>query len=276
MFPPPTRRLVEAISNLKKATACRSCGRSPSSSSVCADADDRQKNDSTMIGQHKTSSSNYYDGPLLISPSCGCLFCKDCWVNSTADASTQSPANNDNNINQTVSCPVCCTRCPNTVPRPIIASLMSEQHTPPQPTHEYIDEAECRRETETEALPQELEMSIDTNENNEEMVTQQLGALLGMLRQLKGAPSHTPPVENGDIEPRDHAVGEEVGVNIPDGPTEEVDITEDLLCEEKDEGAVEVEEHETEVPGTCLPLVIRGIETKYNNIKEPSPHSQYP
>jgi len=237
---PSTTRLADVVSTFKKATSCRSCGRSPSSSSRKTEGNnDNPKDDGIVhrgIRNQRTASNNpaiHYDGALLVSPSCGHFFCRGCWDRVAA-----------NNDDRTVHCPVC-QHCTGLDPRPIIPSLMGGCTSKSAGVFDedyYSGEVGVAIENAVEAPESPVSSSLDVNVSEEDNI-EQLGALLGMLRQLRGAPNNHAREEHGTVQEAG-GIAARKGADDNDGiPEKEAGYG---------DAQDEANEHETEVPGTCL------------------------
>ncbi|KAL9190572.1 hypothetical protein ACHAXT_000278 [Thalassiosira profunda] len=218
MLPSPAR-LAELAAILKKATTCRACSRGPSSASPCKTA-------SVQDGQAPVPGPGYA-GQLLASPPCGHAFCGECWAgaSSTGAAAVQS------GLQQAAKCPVCggAVHLP---PRPVVPSL-------PLGESNEGEHAEGQNEnaghTSRGGMASE-DLGLGQTQLPPESA-EPLRALLGMLRQLRGADVPT-NAEND-------AAG--IGTHI-------------LQRRMSGAGAhAEADpEQETEVPGTCLPALQNG------------------
>ena len=144
--------LAEIVSTFKGLSSCESCGRSP----LCQVS---TKNTSHVPLSTTVTPNNYYHGQLLTT-SCGHLFCQDCWDKS-------------------IDCPIC-QGSTSLEPRPVILSTTSSstigapsQHSNTEDGAKSIDQ------------PCNLPLQFTNNLCNAESI-EQMGALLGMLRQMRG------------------------------------------------------------------------------------------
>lgn len=98
--------LEGAVAAMKLALTCQSCRRCPSSCGQCVPR-------SEYAGG--APSDLFYDGALLVSPSCGHFFCGDCWSDCARDI------NVGGDIRQ---CP-CCKQPASIEPMPVVTFLRS-------------------------------------------------------------------------------------------------------------------------------------------------------
>ena len=135
--------LEGAVAAMKLALTCKSCGRCPSS-----------------CGQYVPRAEHAYDGALLVSPSCGHLFCGDCWKDCARD-------NVDGDLRQ---CP-CCKQPAYIKPMPLVTVLRRNC--------EVMGEGganDSARERPRSGMHRLSSVSVDLHFQ-----------LLGMLRQLSGS-----------------------------------------------------------------------------------------
>ena len=187
MLPSPTD-LADIVSTFKKASSCRSCGRSPIAevyaTSCCTD--NHAKNNDIGIATQASVNHQYYTGPLLVSPDCNHFFCQDCWDKAASYATEY----------HTAQCPVCrCSTTKGFEPRPVIPSLLSSSSG----YNNINDEAAVDQGDDRKAPARSNQQSKTGNKNhsshapsNNNVVCnneldQKMFALLGMLRQMRGA-----------------------------------------------------------------------------------------
>ena len=188
---PSLADLADIVSTFKKASSCRSCGRSPIAevhATSCAN------NDIGIATQASASVNHhqYYTGPLLVSPDCNHFFCQDCWDKAESYATEY----------HTAQCPVC--RCSTTKgygPRPVIPSLLSSSSGYNNINDESaVDQGDnaidSTRSKQSETgnrnqLSSAASSSSRASPNNNVVcnneLDQKMFALLGMLRQMRGA-----------------------------------------------------------------------------------------
>lgn len=155
--------LAEIVSTFKGLSSCESCGRSPYGSSICQVSTPINTSHAPAItnDNNTITATDYYHGQLLTT-SCGHLFCQDCWDKS-------------------IDCPIC-QGSTSLEPRPAIVTTSSSSTTIGAPNkHSNITEDGAKSKDQT----CNFQLQFTNNLCNAESI-EQMGALLGMLRQMRG------------------------------------------------------------------------------------------
>ena len=152
--------LAEIVSTFKGLSSCGSCGRSPYGGSICQSTPNTSHAPTTTNDNTTITANDYYHGQLLTT-SCGHLFCQDCWDKS-------------------IDCPIC-QGSTSLEPRPAILSSIASSTTIGAP-NKHSNTVEVAKSTDqTCNLPLQFTNNLCSAESIEQM-----GALLGMLRQMRG------------------------------------------------------------------------------------------
>eukprot|EP00804_Cyclotella_cryptica_P027650 CCRYP_010284-RA/>CCRYP_010284-RA protein AED:0.01 eAED:0.01 QI:44/1/1/1/1/1/2/1410/698 len=248
MAEPHTPLLKEVISSLRNATTCRSCQRYPlhlsSPHDLC------QNNVNGIGGQHdrieSDSASDCYDGPLMASTSCGCLFCRDCYASASIVAIDNLNTNNVSHaemhgsmtlLTHETKCPVCRNPCIGH-PRPIIPWLANEYRSLPLP---FVCEGDV--------MTPDIESSLRT-----------LNTLLELLNPQIDIDEDVDKGVNSDHNwvGREILEDEKHSNKIVESPPQEVNVPCPNVMSKSwnDDSLIKVDE--SEVPGTCLSILQQG------------------
>ena len=124
MMAEPNLSTSEAILSLEKSLICKACDRFPRSThGKCIGSSD-----------YDSDNAKCYNGPLLASFECGCMFCKDCYASSLSYSSEEKNASYNYKAIMLFTCPTCRNACSQT-PRPLLSWLDNENRDLPVSMH---------------------------------------------------------------------------------------------------------------------------------------------
>lgn len=250
MTEPGTPHLEEAISSLINATTCRSCQRRPMHRASTHDSWQNNDNDSGCQNDPLESeySSDCYNGPLMALPSCGCLFCRDCYAAASIVASHNYISDADTNgktalLSHEKKCPVCRNPCVEN-PRPVIPWLANQYKS--LPLSIVCDSVVTTSETDSSflklnSLLQVLNPPIDMNEDNDKVGYSENHWIGG--QNMKDDQSYSFRDTHSD--------------KIVESPPQNVNVCCETSKLNSWDGENRIQVDDSEVPGTCLSTMLK-------------------